>query len=71
MITRDEVNRIKSNYTHGTRIKLIQMDDPYSPISEGEEGTVDFVDDAGQIHMKWDCGRTLALIPDVDYFERI
>ena len=71
MINRDEVNRIKSNYTPGTRIRLIQMDDPYSPISEGEEGTVDFVDDAGQIHMLWDCGRTLALIPDVDYFEKI
>ena len=31
-------------------------------------GTVESVDDAGQIHVKWDNGSTLALNPDVDEF---
>ena len=44
------------------------MDDPYAPILPGTEGEVDFVDDAGQLHMKWDNGRSLALIPGEDSF---
>jgi hypothetical protein len=28
-------------------------------------------DDAGQLHMKWDNGCTLALVPGVDSFARI
>jgi hypothetical protein len=47
------------------------MNDPYAPIASGEEGAVDFVDDAGQIHMKWDNGRSLALIPGEDYAVKI
>ena len=72
MISRDEVIKIKSMYTPGTRVRLTaDMDDPYCSIHAGSEGVVNFVDDAANIHMKWDNGSTLALIPDVDYFERI
>ena len=61
----------KEMYPKGTRIELISMDDPFAPVESGSKGTVEFVDDMGQIHMKWDNGRTLALIPDVDEFKRI
>ena len=44
------------------------MNDPYAPITPGTEGVVDVVDDDGQLHMKWDNGRTLALIPGEDSF---
>ena len=63
-----QVQRIKEQYPGGTRIRLLSMDDPYAPISSGTEGTVNFVDDAGQIHMKWDNGCGLALIPGEDNF---
>lgn len=62
---------IKKQYPVGTRIKLINMDDPWHPVEPGTEGTVEFVDDIGQIHMKWDNGRTLALVPGQDEFEII
>lgn len=65
------VNAIKEMYPQGTRIELIHMDDPYAPVPSGTKGTVEFVDDMGQIAMKWDNGRTLALIPEVDAFEII
>ena len=32
---------------------------------------LDHVDDAGQIHMRWDNGRTLAIIPQVDSFRKL
>ena len=69
--TREEVQRIKDQYPPGTRIRLNSMSDPWSPVPEGTEGTVDMVDDIGQLHMKWDNGRTLALVPGEDSFSVI
>ena len=60
--------KIKSQYRPGTRIRLIAMEDPYSPVQPGTLGSVRMVDDCGQIHMEWDNGRTLALVPGVDDF---
>lgn len=65
------VEAIKEMYPTGTRIELIYMDDPYAPVPSGTKGTVEYVDDMGQISMKWDNGRTLALIPEVDEFKII
>ena len=65
---RKMVNFIKEQYPPGTRIRLNSMDDPYAPILPGTEGEVDFVDDKGQIFMKWDNGRTLPLAPGEDSF---
>lgn len=66
-----EINRIKNHYPAGTRIELISMDDPFAPVPSGMRGSVDYVDDAGQIHMKWDNGRTLAVLPGVDSFRKL
>ena len=60
---RKMVKFLKEQYPQGTRIRLNSMEDPYAPIMPGTEGEVDFVDDAGQLHMKWDNGRTLPLVP--------
>ena len=68
MMDRKMVNFIKEQYPPGTRIRLNSMEDPYHPILPGTEGEVDFVDDKGQIFMKWDNGRTLPLIPGEDSF---
>ena len=65
---RKMVNFIKEQYPPGTRIRLNSMEDPYHPILPGTEGEVDFVDDKGQIFMKWDNGRTLPLVPGEDSF---
>ena len=71
MISHEEVAYIKKQYPEGTRIVLNWMEDPFSPVAPGTCGTVQFVDDIGQIHMKWDNGRTLALIPGVDSFQMV
>ena len=37
----------------------------------GLRGTVDYVDDQGQLHMNWENGRSLALVPGEDVFHDI
>jgi len=61
----------KDLYPPGTRIQLISMEDPYDPVPDGTKGTVEFVDDLGQLHMKWDNGRTLAIVPSQDRFRKL
>lgn len=58
-------------YPPGTRIRLIFTDDPYTKLIPGDEGTVTSVDDAGQIHISWDKGSSIAMIPGVDQFEKV
>ena len=65
---RKMVKFMQEQYPPGTRIRLNSMNDPYAPVAPGTEGVVDLVDDAGGIHMKWDNGRTLAIVPGEDSF---
>ncbi len=66
-----EAGRWKEGYPPGTRVELVRMDDPLDPVPAGTRGTVVFVDDLGQIHMNWDNGRTLAIVPQRDRFLKI
>ena len=65
---RKMVNFIKEQYPPGTRIRLNSTVDPYAPVAPGTEGEVDFVDDIGTIHMRWDNGRALGIVPGEDSF---
>lgn len=63
--------RIKETYPPGTRIEFISMEDPFAPIASGIRGTVKVVDDIGQLHMHWDNGRSLAVVPSEDSFRKL
>lgn len=60
----------KDTHLEGKRIRIIRMTDPY-PVPSGTEGIINHVDGMNQYHVKWDNGRTLAVIPEVDEFEII
>ena len=66
--TREEVKKIKEKYIEGTKIELIKMHNDPQPIPEGTKGIVEFVDDIGTIHIRWETGSGLGLIVGVDEF---
>ena len=68
MISKEKLDFIKNKYPIGTRVKLDYMDDPYA-VPSVTLGTIDYIDDEGQIGVSWDNGRTLSLIYGVDKFE--
>lgn len=60
-----ELAMLRQKYPAGTTVQLISMDDVQAP-PVGTIGKVQFVDDAGGIHVKWQNGSSLAVIPGVD-----
>ena len=52
----------------GDRVRLVSCDDPHTRLTPGAEGTVSLVDDLGTLHVTWDDGSNLGLIPDLDHF---
>lgn len=67
-ISDEAVKAMKERFPAGTRIVLDRMGYDPDPIECGETGTVTGVDDIGTVHVDWDSGRRLGLIPGHDTF---
>lgn len=61
--------RLMRANAEGQRIRLVSTTDPYTNLKPDDEGIVAFVDDAGTVHVAWDCGSNLGLIPGEDRWE--
>ena len=62
-ISKEALQRIREEYTEGTRVELTRMSDPYrTNLVPGCKGTVRFVDDTGTIHVSWDIGSSLGVV---------
>lgn len=55
----------------GDRVRLLSSSDAYTMSEPGEEGTVRLIDSLGTIHVDWDNGARLGLIPGEDRYEII
>jgi len=66
-----QAQHYKDIYPPGTRLMILCMNDPYHPVERGTRGTVEYVDDIGTIHIRWDNGRVLGLIFGEDEFRRL
>ena len=70
-IDKETLKNLRKNYPKGSKVRLIQMDDPYTTIPKGTIGTVSKVDDAGTIHVNWETGSSLGIVYGVDKCELI
>lgn len=68
--SREQVERLRERYPQGAKVCLDCMEGE-ERMPSGLAGTVAFVDDAGQIHVKWENGSGLALVPGVDQFHKL
>lgn len=66
---RNQIDGIKNMYPKGTRIELLSTMNDIQGVERGTKGTVVGVDDMGTIHMNWDNGRGLGIIPGEDHFK--
>lgn len=70
MQSQEQIKKLRKTYPKGTKIRLIFMKGE-PQMQNGLTGKVSFVDDAGQIHVNWNSGSNLALLPETDLFEII
>ena len=67
---KQEVERVRRMYPAGTRVELVDMDDPLAPPA-GTLGTVLGVDDTGSLLMRWDNGSGLNVIWREDVVRKV
>lgn len=65
-----ELKMLREMYPKGTRVVLLEMDDPQAP-PVGAMGTVRYVDDAAGIGVNWDNGSSLSAIYGVDQIKKL
>lgn len=63
IIRQDEIERLRMDYPNGTRVELLQMDDPQA-LPVGPHGTFYGVDDSGSLLVRWDNGSGLNVVFD-------
>ncbi len=68
--TAAEVRRLREKYPSGTRVELVEMDDPQAP-PVGTKGTVYGVDDIGSILEDWDNGSGLNVVFGMDRVRKV
>lgn len=69
-ISQKTLDKLRTQYPKGTRVKLIKMNDYQAP-PKGTQGTVLGVDDAGSIMVSWDTGSSLSVIYGEDIVEKL
>ena len=66
--SKEVVQALRERYPSGTTVELISMEDAYAPPA-GTRGKVIAVDNMGTVHVAWDTGSSLGLIPGVDVWK--
>lgn len=67
-VNHETVERWRKEHPVGSRVTLQQLNDPYTTMEPGTTGTLQFIDDIGTYHIKWDNGRGIGLVRGEDSF---
>ena len=70
MISKEALQALRERFPKGTRVELVQMDDPQAP-PIGTKGTVIGVDDIGSIMVRWDNGSGLNVVYGEDICRKV
>ena len=70
VISREALQALRKRFPKGTRVELVQMDDPQAP-PIGMRGTVTGVDDIGSIMVSWDNGSGLNVVYGEDVCRKV
>ena len=68
--SREIVEELRKQYPEGTIVELVRMDDAFAP-PIGTRGTVQGVDDAGSIMVRWNNGSGLNVLYGVDLVRKV
>ena len=55
------LEKLRKMYPIGAKVELVKMDDAQAP-PVGTKGVVEFIDDIGTIHVKWENGSSLGVV---------
>lgn len=61
----------QAQYPPGCRVELVFMDDPYTKLKPGDQGTVSVVDSIGTVFIDWDCGSSLGAAYGADQIKKL
>ena len=70
VISKEALQALRERFPRGTRVELVQMDDPQAP-PIGTKGTVEGVEDIGSIMVRWDNGSGLNVAYGVDVCRKV
>lgn len=71
-ISKQALQALREQFPKGTRVELVQMNDPFNTkLVPGCRGTVISVDAIGTIHVAWDCGSGLGVAYGEDVCRKV
>ena len=58
-------------FKKGDRIQLVSTTDSFTNLKPGDKGTVRLIDDLKTVHINWDNGSSLGMVPNEDVIIKI
>lgn len=69
--SKETVARVREAYPPGCRVELVSMNDTYTRLNPGDQGTVTHVDDIATVFVAWDSGSHLGAAFGEDVIRRL